>query len=119
MTANTAKIRPKNGQYHAIPSNYAIIRGLLPLYSHFSPLLPTSRPDSATDIDRQADGVRGPRPGAGVGHARQHIGGSPCVCRLFAESHLVFYGIDWTHEMMLCDVKREIVRDRRGVIYGD
>ena len=26
--------------------------------------------------------------------------------------------MDWTHEMMLCDVKRENVRDRRGVIYG-
>ena len=33
------------------------------------------------------------------------------MCRLFAESHLVFYGIDWTHEMMLGEVKREIERD--------
>jgi len=54
--------------------------------------------------------------------------------RLFAECPLVFYGIDWTREMMLGEVKREIVRDRPdcmmvvarrdyekwiGVIYGD
>ena len=106
MTANTAKIRPKNGQYHAIPSNYAIARGLLPLYPTFSTLFPPSRPDRADDRDRQADWVRGARPGAGVGHARPHIWGSPCVCRLFAECPLVFYGIDWTHEMMLGEVKR-------------
>ena len=88
----TAKIRPKSGQHTANPSNYAIVRGLLPLYSHFSTLFPHSRPDRAADLDRQADGVRGARPGAGVGHASQHIGGSPCVCRLFAECPLVFYG---------------------------
>lgn len=114
MRANTAKIRPKSGQHHAIPSNYAIVRGLTTLYSHFSTLFPHSRPDRAADRDRQADRVRGARPGAGVGHASQHIGGSPCVCRLFAECPLVFYGIDWTHEMMLGEVKREIVRERRG-----
>ena len=109
MRANTAKIRPKSGQHTAIPSNYAIARGLptlySPLYPPFSPLLPTSQPDRATSLDRQADGVRGARPGAGVGHASPHIGGSPCVCRLFAESPLVFYGIDWTHEMLLGEVK--------------
>ena len=119
MRANAAKIRPKTGQHHANPSNYAIIRGLPTLYQPFFQPLHTSRTDRAADLDRQADGVRGTRPGAGVGHASPHVGGSPCVCRLFAESHLVFYGIDWTHEMMLCDVKRENVRDRRGVIYGD
>ena len=53
-----------------------------------------------------------------MGHASPHIGGSTCVCRLFAECPLVFYGIDWTHEMMLGEVKRENVRDRRWVIYG-
>lgn len=80
MTANTAKIRPKSGQHHAIPSNYAIVRGLTTLYSHFSTLFPHSQPYRATSLDRQADGVRGARPGAGVGHASPHIGGSPCVC---------------------------------------
>lgn len=96
MMVNAAKIRPKSGQHHAIPSNYAIARGLLPLYPplypHFSSLFPTSQPDRAVGRDRQADGVRGPRPGAGVGHALPHIGGSPCVCRLFVEYQLVFYG---------------------------
>lgn len=85
MTGNAAKIRPKTGQHPAIPSNYAIARGLLPLYSHFSPLLPTSRLDRATGLDRQAHWVRGARPGAWVVHASPHIGGSTCVCRLFAE----------------------------------
>jgi len=118
MRANTAKIRPKTGQHPAIPSNYALVSGLPTLYPPFSTLFPPSRPDRADDLDRQADRVRGSRPGAGVGHARQHIGGSPCVCRLFAECPLVFYGIDWTHEMMLGEVKRENVRDRRWVIYG-
>ena len=118
MRANTAKIRPKSGQHPANHSNYAIARGLPTLYSHFSTLFPHSRPDRATDRDRQADWVRGARPGAGVGHARPHIGGSPCVCRLFAECSLVFYGMDWTHEMMLGEVKRENERDRRWVIYG-
>lgn len=107
MTANTAKIRPKTGQHPANHSNYAVVSGLPTLYPPFSTLLPTSRPVRATDRDRQADWVRGARPGAGVGHARQHICGSPCVCRLFAECPLVFYGIDWTHEMMLGEVKRE------------
>ena len=79
MTAITAKIRPKSGQHHAIPRNYAIARGLLALYPHFFTLLPPSRPDRADGLDRQADRVRGPRPGAGVGHARPHIGGLP-VC---------------------------------------
>ena len=80
MRANTAKIRPKTRQHHAIPSNYAIVSGLLPLYPPFSTLFPPSWPDRAADRDRQADGVRGARPGAGVGHTRTHIGGSPCVC---------------------------------------
>ena len=92
MRANTAKIRPKSGQHPTIPSNYAIGSGLLPLYPHFSSPLPPSRPDRAADLDRQADRVRGARPGAGVGHARPHVGGSACVCRLFAECPDVFYG---------------------------
>jgi len=118
MRANTAKIRPKSGQHHAIPSNYAIVRGLLPLYPTFFPTSTPSRPDRADDRDRQADGVRGARPGAGVVGRSTRRRGSPCVCRLFAECPLVFYGIDWTHEMMLGEVKRENVRDRRWVIYG-
>ena len=79
MTANTAKIRPKSGQHPAIPSNYAIARGLTTLYPTFSTLFPHSRTDRASILDRQADVVRGARPGAGVGHARPHIGGLP-VC---------------------------------------
>lgn len=92
MTANMAKIRPKSGQHPAIPSNYAIGRGLIALYPHFSTPLSPSKPDRAADLDRQADRVRGARPGAGVGHAIPHIGGSTCVCRLFAECPDVFYG---------------------------
>ena len=101
----TAKIRPKSGQHPATPSNYAIVSGLLPLYSHLSTRFPHSRPDRAADLDRQADGVRGARPGAEVVTPVWVYGGSPCVCRLFAESPLVFYGIDWTHEMLLGEVK--------------
>ena len=93
MTAMTAKIRPKSGQHHTIPSNYAIARGLLALYPHFSTPLPPPRPDRADDLDRQADRVRGDRPGAGVGHARQHIGGSTCVCRLSAECPIALLDI--------------------------
>ena len=40
MRANTAKIRPKSGQHTAIPSNYAIARGLPTLYLTFSTLFP-------------------------------------------------------------------------------
>ena len=93
MTAMTAKIRPKSGQHPAITSNYAIVGGLLALYQHFFTLLPPSRPDRAADLDRQADRVRGDRPGAWVGHARQHIGGSTCVCRLFAECPIALLDI--------------------------
>lgn len=96
MRGNAAKIRPKSGRHTAIPSNYAVVRGLPTLYSPpiatFSPFFPTPGPDREVGLDRQADRVRGPRPGAGVGHAIPHIGGSPCVCRLFAEYQLVFYG---------------------------
>ena len=84
-----AKIRPKSGQHPAIPSNYAIIRGLLALYPPLSAIFHHSIQTSAADIDRQADRVRGDRPGAGVGHARPHIGGSTCVCRVFAECPIV------------------------------
>ena len=79
MTANVAKIRPKSGQHPANHSNYAVVGGLLALYPTFPPPLPPSRPDRAADLDRQADRVRGSRPGAGVGHARPHIVGLP-VC---------------------------------------
>ena len=50
MTANMAKIRPKSGQHPAIPSNYAIGSGLIPLYPTFStpppPPGPTAQPTS-------------------------------------------------------------------------
>lgn len=85
MRQMTAKIRPKSRQHPAIPRNYAIARGLLPLYPSFPTTFHTSNPDRAADRDRQADWVRGARPGAGVGHDRPHIGVSTCVCRLFAE----------------------------------
>lgn len=85
MTANVAKIRPKSRQHHTIHRNYAIVGGLLALYPPSSNLFHPSRTDRAADLDRQADRVRGARPGAEVGHDRSHIGGPPCVCRLFAE----------------------------------
>ena len=93
MTANVAKIRPKSSQHRANPRDFAIVSGLLALYPTFPPPLPPSRPDRAADLDRQADRVRGSRPGAGVGHARQHIGGSTCVCRLFAECPIALLDI--------------------------
>ena len=113
MRGNTAKIRPKSGQHHAIPSNYVIVRGLLPLYSHFSTLFPHSRPYRATSLDRQADGVRGARPGAGVGHARLGVRGvSMCVSALRRKSPCFLRrcwmksdAMDWTHEMLLGEVK--------------
>jgi|GEM_PF-4687863 len=108
MTVIVAKIRPKSGQHPAIPSNYAIGRGLLALYLTFS--TPLSRPNRAADLDRQADWVRGARPGAGVGHARQHIGGSTCVCRLFAECSIVtcfrFVAIMQTVVARILDVQK-------------
>ena len=92
MRANTAKIRPKSGQHTAIPSNYAIARGLPTLYSTFFHTSTPSRPDRAADRDRHADWVRGARPGAGVGRASPHIGGlhvcvgsSPKVPLFFTE----------------------------------
>jgi hypothetical protein len=85
----TAKIRPKSGQHATIPRNYAIVSGLIALYPSLSAIFHHSKPDRAADIDQQEDRVRGARPGAGVGHARQHIGGSTCVCRLFAECSIV------------------------------
>ena len=59
MTANTAKIRPKNGQYHAIPSNYAIARGLLPLYPTFSPFSPLPGQTAQTTATGKQTGYGG------------------------------------------------------------